>query len=75
MSPAAEGQRSPQGVQRMFARIARRYDLLNRLMTLGQDIRWRREVVRRLDPAEVKRYLDLGQRNPAPGPWKPGGGR
>jgi len=32
-------------VQEMFGRIAARYDLMNRLMTFGQDQRWRRFVV------------------------------
>jgi demethylmenaquinone methyltransferase/2-methoxy-6-polyprenyl-1,4-benzoquinol methylase len=32
-------------VQGMFARIASRYDLMNRLMTAGQDVRWRRRVI------------------------------
>ena len=32
-------------VQGMFARIAGRYDLMNRLMTAGQDARWRRRVI------------------------------
>ncbi len=47
-------------VQGMFARIAHRYDLMNRLMTMGQDIRWRQEVIRRavLTPGAV--VLDLG---------------
>lgn len=33
------------GVQRMFDAIAGRYDLMNRVMTLGQDQKWRRFVV------------------------------
>jgi len=32
-------------IQGMFGRIAERYNLMNRLMTLGQDQRWRRFVV------------------------------
>jgi demethylmenaquinone methyltransferase/2-methoxy-6-polyprenyl-1,4-benzoquinol methylase len=44
----------------MFGRIAGRYDLLNRLMTLGQDVRWRREAIRRLRPANGERFLDIG---------------
>ena len=47
-------------VRRMFGRIARRYDLLNRLMTFGQDTRWRREVIRRADLGPGTRLLDLG---------------
>lgn len=44
----------------MFGQIAPRYDLLNRLMTGRQDIRWRVEVVRRLSPQPANRLLDIG---------------
>ncbi len=47
-------------VRTMFSRIARRYGLLNRLMTGGRDRRWRREVVIRLAPPSDGRVLDLG---------------
>jgi demethylmenaquinone methyltransferase/2-methoxy-6-polyprenyl-1,4-benzoquinol methylase len=47
-------------VQGMFSRIARRYDLMNRLMTAGQDVRWRREVIRRAELPASGRLLDLG---------------
>ena len=35
-------------IERMFDRAARRYDLLNRLLTFGLDRRWRRRSVQRL---------------------------
>ena len=44
----------------MFARIAFRYDLMNRLITVGQDGRWRREVIRRTALQSNDRLLDLG---------------
>ncbi len=47
-------------VRTMFGRIARRYDLLNWLMTAGQDRRWRREAVIRLALPADGRVLDLG---------------
>jgi demethylmenaquinone methyltransferase/2-methoxy-6-polyprenyl-1,4-benzoquinol methylase len=55
-----KGSERAQYVQGMFARIASRYDLMNRIMTLGQDVRWRAEVIRRaaLKPGEM--VLDLG---------------
>lgn len=47
-------------VQGMFNRIAPRYDLMNRLMTGGQDLRWRRDVIRRAQLGPNARLLDLG---------------
>jgi demethylmenaquinone methyltransferase/2-methoxy-6-polyprenyl-1,4-benzoquinol methylase len=47
-------------VQSMFARIAGRYDLMNRLMTAGQDSRWRRMAIRLAALPPGGRLLDLG---------------
>jgi demethylmenaquinone methyltransferase/2-methoxy-6-polyprenyl-1,4-benzoquinol methylase len=47
-------------VQEMFGRIAPRYDLMNRIMTGGQDVRWRGEVILRSELPESGRVLDLG---------------
>ena len=47
-------------VQHMFTKIARRYDLMNRLMTGGQDIRWRKRVVELAQVNERSSLLDLG---------------
>jgi demethylmenaquinone methyltransferase/2-methoxy-6-polyprenyl-1,4-benzoquinol methylase len=44
----------------MFTRIAKRYDLMNRLMTGGQDIRWRRQVIQLARLRHNARLLDLG---------------
>ena len=55
-----KGEARAQYVQRLFARIAFRYDLMNRLMTAGQDVRWRREVIRRARLQPGDRLLDLG---------------
>jgi len=54
------GRERAQYVQDMFARIARRYDVLNRLMTGGQDVRWRREVIRLAGLKPSGMLLDLG---------------
>lgn len=48
-------------VQGMFTRIANRYDLMNRLMTAGQDRFWRKVVIRQAAlPADGGLLLDLG---------------
>jgi demethylmenaquinone methyltransferase/2-methoxy-6-polyprenyl-1,4-benzoquinol methylase len=45
----------------MFGRIAWRYDVMNTLMTLGQDARWRDDVARSLDGlGRGARILDVG---------------
>jgi demethylmenaquinone methyltransferase/2-methoxy-6-polyprenyl-1,4-benzoquinol methylase len=54
------GERKARAVEEMFDRIAPRYELVNRVMTLGLDAGWRRRAVRelRLDPGA--RVVDLG---------------
>ena len=47
-------------VQDIFTRIAGRYDLMNRLMTGGQDVFWRKEVIRRARLHPHAKLLDLG---------------
>ena len=54
------GQERATYVQHMFTKIARRYDLMNRLMTGGQDIRWRKRVVELAQMNERFSFLDLG---------------
>ncbi len=44
----------------MFARIARRYDLLNRLMTGAQDVRWRKLVAKLAQLPHGACLLDIG---------------
>jgi demethylmenaquinone methyltransferase/2-methoxy-6-polyprenyl-1,4-benzoquinol methylase len=43
----------------MFDRIAPRYDLLNHLLSFGQDILWRRKLARSANLSETTEVLDL----------------
>jgi demethylmenaquinone methyltransferase/2-methoxy-6-polyprenyl-1,4-benzoquinol methylase len=47
-------------VERMFAQIAQRYDLINRVMTFGLDEGWRRYAVEQVAPPAGGRALDVG---------------
>lgn len=53
------GEERAQYVQNMFARIAGRYDLMNRLMTGGQDLKWRRFVIEQARLPVNGRLLDI----------------
>ena len=47
-------------VQGMFTKIARRYDLMNRIMTGGQDAHWRKRVIELARLRSNSSLLDLG---------------
>lgn len=54
-----EGQERAKYVQQMFAGIAGSYDRMNRLMTGGQDLRWRRYVIDQANLPPNGRLLDI----------------
>ena len=49
----------PADVQAMFDDVARRYDLTNDVLSMGQDRRWRKQVLAAVDPRPGERVLDL----------------
>lgn len=51
--------RGPDAIRDMFARIRGRYDLLNRLLSMGRDVGWRRHMARRVADRQPRRILDL----------------
>ncbi|MGH9081457.1 MAG: ubiquinone/menaquinone biosynthesis methyltransferase [Acidimicrobiales bacterium] len=53
------GEAKTEAVRAMFDAIAPRYDLVNRMMTLGLDVRWRRQTVRALGLPRGALVLDL----------------
>jgi demethylmenaquinone methyltransferase/2-methoxy-6-polyprenyl-1,4-benzoquinol methylase len=54
------GERKARAVEEMFDRIAPRYELVNRVMTLGLDAGWRRRAVRELQLEPGAHVVDLG---------------
>ena len=55
----AELDKQPTDVQRMFDEVARRYDVTNDVLSLGQDRRWRHDVIDAVDPSYGDKVLDL----------------
>ncbi|BBH17849.1 demethylmenaquinone methyltransferase [Nocardioides baekrokdamisoli] len=55
----AQLDKQPSDVRRMFDAVARRYDLTNDVLSFGQDRRWRRQVLRVVQPLLGERILDL----------------
>jgi demethylmenaquinone methyltransferase/2-methoxy-6-polyprenyl-1,4-benzoquinol methylase len=55
----AELDKQPTDVRRMFDAVARRYDLTNDVLSLGQDRRWRRDVIDAVAPEAGDLVLDL----------------
>jgi len=51
--------KSPHRIRQMFGEIAGRYDLLNRLFSLGTDRWWRRRTVRLVPPSGAGPVLDV----------------
>jgi demethylmenaquinone methyltransferase / 2-methoxy-6-polyprenyl-1,4-benzoquinol methylase len=46
-------------VERMFDKIAFRYDFLNRFLSAGIDVRWRKKAIRELVSLQPKNILDV----------------
>jgi demethylmenaquinone methyltransferase/2-methoxy-6-polyprenyl-1,4-benzoquinol methylase len=55
----AELDKQPADVRRMFDAVAKRYDVTNDVLSLGQDRRWRREVIAAVGPKREEIVLDL----------------
>ncbi len=51
--------KDPAKIRTMFSSIAPRYDLLNRMLSFGADIYWRRFAVNRLPKVKNARFLDV----------------
>ena len=58
-APLPEGQEKVRAVRHLFDTISPRYDLVNRVMTFGMDVGWRRRAVRELALPDGALVLDL----------------
>lgn len=58
-APLPEGEAKVRAVDDMFDRIAPRYDLLNRMLTFGMDVGWRKRTVAALGLPPRSRIVDI----------------
>jgi demethylmenaquinone methyltransferase/2-methoxy-6-polyprenyl-1,4-benzoquinol methylase len=58
-APLPQGEDKARAVRRLFDTISPRYDLVNRVMTFGMDVGWRRRTVRELRLPGRSLVLDL----------------
>ncbi len=59
VTPYGDGLGKKEQVSRMFNRIAPYYDFLNRLLSLGIDVQWRKRAIALLDPQRHRYILDV----------------
>jgi demethylmenaquinone methyltransferase/2-methoxy-6-polyprenyl-1,4-benzoquinol methylase len=57
--PLPHGEEKARAVRRLFDTISPRYDLVNRVMTFGMDVGWRRRTVRELGLPTGSQVFDL----------------
>ena len=55
----AQLDKDPKAVAAMFDGVAKRYDLVNDLLSLGQTKRWRKKVTKLIDPRPGMKILDM----------------
>lgn len=46
-------------VEQMFDNISEKYDLLNRILSMGIDVQWRKKVVKAVQKTQPQRVLDI----------------
>ena len=51
--------KDPEAVATMFDAVARRYDLVNDLLSLGRTKAWRKKVVKIIKPSSGMKILDI----------------
>lgn len=59
VTPYGSGDSKKMEVEKMFDKIAPKYDLLNRVLSLGIDVSWRKRAISYLQSGQPKEILDV----------------